>query len=125
MEWIPPLITGLCTVVVALIEARAARDRKREKISAEEQEEKKKALEQEKKIQKEKMEAMELGVQSLLRDRIIERYNHYIEQEHIPIYGLENVTKMYESYHALGGNGTITELVNDLKALPHEIPEKE
>lgn len=125
MEWIPPLITGLCTVVVALIEARAAKDRRKEKVSAEELEKKEKAAEAEKQAQKQKMEAMELGVQSLLRDRIIERYNHYTEQKHIPIYGMENVTKMYESYHALGGNGTITELVNDLKELPHETAEKE
>lgn len=69
---------------------------------------------------------VENGLQALLRDRIIQSYNHYIDKGYCPIYALENVTKMYEEYHALGGNGTVTKLVNELKELPtQEINKKE
>lgn len=37
---------------------------------------------------------------------------------------MENVEAMYKQYHALGGNGTITELVERLKEMPTE-PRKE
>jgi hypothetical protein len=62
--------------------------------------------------------AVKLGMQAMLRNSIIDKYNHYTEQGFIPIYGLENVTSMYDQYHELGGNGTITRLYNELKELP-------
>ena len=71
-----------------------------------------------------RQDAVGLGVQALLRDRIIQAYNHYLDKGFCPIYGRENVEAMYSQYHALGGNGTITELMDDLRALPTR-PEKE
>lgn len=68
--------------------------------------------------QKQREDAVGFGVQALLRDRIIQAYNHYTEKGYCPIYGLENVEEMYRQYHALGGNGTITELVERVKELP-------
>lgn len=65
-------------------------------------------------------EAIKLGIQALLRDRIIQSYNHYQEKEYCPIYALENVIALYTQYHALGGNGTVTELVERLKDMPTE-----
>lgn len=75
--------------------------------------------------QVEKWGAVGDGVQALLRDRIIQAYNHYMEKEYCPIYALENVEAMYKEYHALGGNGTITELVDRLKELPTECRKEE
>ena len=43
---------------------------------------------------------------------------HYIEIGHIDLPGLKNVEYLYKSYHALGGNGTGTELYTRAKALP-------
>jgi hypothetical protein len=57
------------------------------------------------------------GTQALLRNEIIRAYDKYTEQEWIPIYALENVLAMYQAYHDLGGNGTITKLVEELKLL--------
>lgn len=65
-------------------------------------------------------EAIKLGIQALLRDRLIQSYNHYLEKGFCPIYALENINALYTQYHALGGNGTITEIVEKLKALPTE-----
>lgn len=111
--WLPALISGAFTVVVAMIEARAAQERKTEKQAREEAT-----------MQREHNKAVDNGVLALLRDRIIERYNHYMEQGYIPIYGLENVLSMYEAYHALGGNGTVTKLIEVLRELSTEPPEE-
>lgn len=73
MEWVGPLISGAAVVLVAIIEAVAARERKRIKIDDQ------------------KSDALMNGVQALLRREIIAEYNHYTEQGHIPIYGIENV----------------------------------
>lgn len=65
-------------------------------------------------------DAIRLGIQVLLKDRIIEGYNNCIEKGYCPIHALENVNTLYKQYHALGGNETITELVEKLKDLPTE-----
>lgn len=65
-----------------------------------------------------KFHALEMGMQAVLRDRIIEQYSKWIDREYIPIYAIENVEAMYKEYHALGGNGTITQLMEELRELP-------
>ena len=107
MEWVGRLISGAAVVLVAIIEAAAARERKRIKSD------------------NQKSDALMNGVQALLRREIIAEYNHYTEQGHIPIYGIENVLDMYNAYKALGGNGMATKLVEALKQLPTEPPEGE
>lgn len=64
-----------------------------------------------------RQKAVELGVQALLRDRIVHAYYHYTERDWITLHGLENVNAMYKEYHALGGNGTVTTLVETLREL--------
>lgn len=76
-------------------------------------------LHKQNKLRSAEQDAVKLGIQALLRDRIIEQYNKWMEQKYIPIYALENVTAMYTQYHALGGNGTITHLYNELLELPN------
>ena len=61
--------------------------------------------------------AMEAGIRALLRDRILQAYYHYSERRWITLHGLENVTALYNEYHALGGNGAVTKLVDDLREL--------
>ena len=63
------------------------------------------------------------GVRALLRNEIISGYNHYMAKKYIPIYAMENIGEMYKAYHRLGGNGTITKLVEELKKLPSYIVE--
>jgi hypothetical protein len=60
---------------------------------------------------------LEHGVQAILRDRIVQAYYHYAERGWITLHGLENVEALYREYHALGGNGTVTKLVEALRAL--------
>ena len=61
--------------------------------------------------------ALENGMQAILRDRILTSYYHYHEKGKITLHGLENVEAMYASYHDLGGNGTMTHLVEVLREL--------
>lgn len=74
-----------------------------------------------KKVVKEN-DALKNGMQSLLRNNIIDAHDKYTKKKFCPIYAKESVTKTYEAYHALGGNGVITKLYNDIMALPEQPP---
>ena len=64
-----------------------------------------------------RQKATERGIRALLRDRIVQAYYHYSERGWITLHGLENVEALYREYHALGGNGPVTKLVEDLRDL--------
>ena len=40
-------------------------------------------------------EAIKLEIQALLRDRIIQAYNHYLEKGYCPIYARQNVEALF------------------------------
>ncbi len=65
-------------------------------------------------------DAIKMGMQALLRDRIIQSYNHYIDKGFCPIYAKDNIANLYKQYHALGGNGTVTKLYEKAMELPTE-----
>lgn len=69
--------------------------------------------------------ALQDGMQALLRDRIIQSYNHYQDKGYCPIYGKENAKRMYDAYHVLGGNDVATQLKDKLLAMPEEPAERE
>ena len=78
-------------------------------------------LEKQIKLDQEKRKAADDGVQALLRDRIVQAYNHYaLEKKYCPIYAKDNINALYEAYHRLGGNGVVTGLKEKLDALPTE-----
>ena len=62
--------------------------------------------------------ALGAGIEALLRDRIVQAYNHYNDKGYWPIYARDAVLGMYEQYTALGGNGTVSHLIDKLKDLP-------
>lgn len=57
-----------------------------------------------------KAKLMEEGIKCLLRQNIIDTYNKYDARGEMPIYAKESANAMYDAYHALGGNGIITDL---------------
>lgn len=65
-------------------------------------------------------ESIKLGVQALLRDRIIQTYTHYADKGYCPIYGRENVHALAKEYYNLGGNGVVHSLMEKLEELPTE-----
>lgn len=80
-----------------------------------------------KRIKKEqqKNDAIAEGVQSLLRESIVQNYNKYQDRECCPIYAKESIKRVYEAYHKLGGNDVATKLYNTLLAMPEELDKEE
>ena len=68
-------------------------------------------------------DALKEGVQALLRDRIIQAYNHYSDKGWIPIYAMESIEACYKSYEELGENGVIDNLMRQLRELPNHATE--
>ena len=58
------------------------------------------------------------GLMLLLRVQLIEYHEKYVKEGEIPSYAYENFCEMYEAYHALGGNGMITKMYEEIKTLP-------
>lgn len=77
------------------------------------------------KSRKAKADALALGLQALLRDRLRERYNHYSKKSYAPIYAKENFENMYKQYHSLGVNGVMDEIHAKFLALPDNPPDGE
>ena len=67
-----------------------------------------------------KTEAVQLGVQALLRDRLIDQYNKYSEKGYAPIYVKENFENMWTQYHNLGKNGVMDDIHVKFMELPTE-----
>lgn len=72
------------------------------------------------KAEQKKNNAIAEGVQSLLRESIVNNYNKYTDREYCPIYAKESIKKVYSAYHNLGGNDVETELYNKILAMPEE-----
>lgn len=64
---------------------------------------------------KRRNKALSKAVQSLLRDRLIEKYRLFKTNGEMTILDKENVDALFKEYKALGGNGTIKELMEDLE----------
>ena len=70
------------------------------------------------KAAEQKQNALELGVQALLRDRLIYQYEKYKSHGFAPIYAKENFENLYEQYHKLGANGVMDSIHEEFKNLP-------
>ena len=65
-----------------------------------------------------KTESVQLGVQALLRDRLIHEYNKAIDRGYAPIYAKDNFDNMWTQYHNLGKNGVMDGLHEEYMSLP-------
>lgn len=68
-----------------------------------------------------KNKAIENAVQSLLRDRLIEKYRTFKTKKQMTILDKENIDHLYKEYINLGGNGTVKELMEDLSEIEIKI----
>lgn len=134
--WLPSLIAGIAAIVAAFcgawsavkvakinanIEEKKEQHEKEEKRRKEE-EAYKEALLKRIELLEEAIELLKTSNKCLLRGDIIRTYNHYIGKHYIPIYGMQNVDEEFKLYEKFNGNGTVPELVVELKKLPHEPP---
>ena len=51
-------------------------------------------------------------------DRIIQAHNYCMEKGYCSIHDRDNISFLYDQYHNLGGNGTVTHLVECVNRLP-------
>lgn len=65
-----------------------------------------------------KQQAIENGLRSLLRDRIVQSCVKYTKQGNVPLDELENVTGMFEAYKGLDGNGAAEAIYKRFLNLP-------
>ena len=57
------------------------------------------------------------GTMLLLRRNLMEDHEKYTTLGKIPSYAYENFLDMYNAYHALGGNGMVTKMLEEIKEL--------
>jgi len=65
--------------------------------------------------------AFKNGLKALLRNEIYNHHDRCVEKGYCPLWQRENVSEMFAQYKALGGNGTVPNLVEEL----HDMPTKE
>lgn len=62
------------------------------------------------KIQRAASEALKLGVQAMLRDRLYDMYYKYKAIGHTGRDARDNFENLYKQYHALGANGVMDDI---------------
>ena len=67
--------------------------------------------------QKKDRDANSKGTMLLLRVQLIEYHDKYTNLGEIPSYAYQNFIEMYEAYHALGGNGMVTKMKEEIEEL--------
>ena len=112
-------IPGIIVLIGGIIINRALkkRDVKRERTVAE-YERKQEQI----RLQNEQLEAQNkatmLGVQALLRDRLLQAFRHFLTQGYAEYSDRENVKNMYDQYEALGPNSVMSDLYEKFTELP-------
>jgi len=73
-----------------------------------------------KKLKEERIrnQAIENGVRDILRMQILDTYERCKAVGTITVSRKDAIDSAYSSYHALGGNGTITQVHNELMGMP-------
>lgn len=98
------LITSLIGIVVKRIyEKMEERERQRQ---------------EEKEKERQEQEDLRVGLCSMLRNSILHSCMKYISHGCKPMYEINNIGSMYDSYHRLGGNGSVTRMYKLFVELP-------
>lgn len=72
------------------------------------------------KAEQAKNQAIADGVQSLLRESIVDAYNKYSDKGFCPIYAKESMKRVYCAYEKLGGNDVAKELYHKILRMDEE-----
>ena len=95
LEWVFAIITGIIGLGYRSVSKRLQEERKRN-------------------------EAIAIGVQSLLRESIVNSYNKYHDRGYCPIYAKESIKKAYNAYATLGGNDVAESLYKKILDMKEE-----
>ncbi len=69
------------------------------------------------KQQKKDRDANSKGTMMLLRVKLIDYHEEWTKRGYVTTHGIQNFLEMYDSYHALGGNGMVTHLKEEVERL--------
>lgn len=69
------------------------------------------------KEQKKDRDANSKGTMLLLKVQLIEYHEKYTKLGEIPSYSYQNFDEMYQAYKALGGNGMVTKMYEEIQEL--------
>lgn len=58
---------------------------------------------------------------AVARAMLIRECNRYLDKGYAPLYAIASVAEMYDAYHRLGGNGSVTAAYHDFLQLPHSL----
>lgn len=105
--WVEALFGGIIAVLTSCYRSLTKRLKEKEELE--------KKMEKE---HKEQDEALKSAVMAILHDRLYQAGSHFIAKGEISLGELKNIEYLYNSYHALGGNGTGTEIYSRVKDLP-------
>lgn len=99
------LVSALVTIILGLIIKRPLERRAEaaERMASEE---------------RTKQDAVMIGVQAMLRDRLLQGYRHYEEKGFADYDDRSNMENMYSAYHNLGENGVMDDMHNKFLQLP-------
>ena len=70
------------------------------------------------KEERQRSQAIESGVRDILRMQILDNYERCKQAGKISVSRKDAIDSAYNSYHALGGNGTITQVHNEIMEMP-------
>lgn len=68
-----------------------------------------------------RQQAVEAGLQALLRNELIKSYREYEGKGEISILDKENMEHLFKEYKNLGGNGTVEQMYKEILNLPIKI----
>ena len=100
------------------------RDEERDRKAAEQRERQRQEQEEIRRQQTElerQNKATQLGVQALLRDRLLQGFRHYIQIGYADYDDRKNMENMYQNYEALGPNSVMEDLYNQFTKLPQSL----
>lgn len=72
-------------------------------------------------IQEAQNKAAMLGIQALLRDRLLQAFKQYLSQGYAEYDDRENVRNMYTQYESLGPNSVMDDLYKQFTDLPMQL----
>ena len=115
LQIILPLVTTVGTCVIGYCFSKL---KQRDKEEAKRIEERAKEEKERIAVANARSEALRAGLLALCRDRILQGYRYYKRNGCISAQDHETMSKLYNAYHALGGNGTITNVWEKIQELP-------
>ena len=70
------------------------------------------------KEERQRSQAIESGVRDILRMQILDNYERCKQVGKLSVSRKDAIDSAYNSYHALGGNGTITQVHSEIMEMP-------